>query len=99
MIHHTKHDSVSILVPDHFLDGLGTGDKESLLNVVVDQLPFVSTREKHVSKFLKSVISLPRVCTDPDNPQSQRIRDIVCAIWRMTGGGEEILATVGFLPV
>ena len=70
MIHHTEHYSVSILIPDHLLDGLRAGDEESLLNVVVDQLSFVSTREKHVSKFLKSVISLPRVCTDPDNPQS-----------------------------
>ena len=99
MIHHTKHDSVSILVPDHLLDGLGAGDEESPLNVVVDQLSFVTPREKHVTKFLKSVISLPRVCTDPDNPQSQRIGNIVCAVWRMTGGWEEILATVGFLPV
>ena len=99
MIHHTEHYSVGILIPDDLFDGLGAGDEESLLNVVVDQLSFVSTQEKHVSKFLKSVISISRVCTDPDNPQSQRIRDIVCAMCRMTGGGEEILATVGFLPV
>ena len=99
MIHHTKHDSVSILVPDHLLDGLGAGDEESLLNVVVDQLSFVTTREKHVSKFLQSLISLSRVCAYPDNPQSQRIRDVICAVWRMTGGGKEILATVGFFPV
>ena len=85
MIHHTEHYSVSILVPDHLLDGLGAGDEESPLNVVVDQLSFVPAGEQHVTKFLKSVISLPRVCAYPDNPQSQRIRDIVCAVWRMTG--------------
>ena len=54
MIHYTEHYSVSILIPDDLLDGLGAGDEESLLNVVVDQLSFVSTREQHVSKFLKS---------------------------------------------
>ena len=68
MIHYTEHYSVSILIPDNLLDGLVAGDEESLLNVVVDQLSFVPTREKHVTKFLQSLISLPHVCTDPDDP-------------------------------
>ena len=99
MIHHAEDDSVSVLVPDNLLDGLGVGDEESLLNVVVDQLPFVTAREQHVTKFLQSLISLPRVCADPDDPQSQRERNVVAAVWRMTGGREEILAPVSFLSV
>ena len=71
MIHHAEDDSVSVLVPDNLLDGLGVGDEESLLNVVVDQLPFVTAREQHVTKFLQSLISLARVRTYHDNPQSK----------------------------
>ena len=54
---------MSLLLTTFFVaSGQGTRIAFSII-IRVDQLPFVSTREQHVTKLLQSLVSLPCVCT------------------------------------
>ena len=38
-------------------------------------------------------------CTDPLYPQGQTVRNVVCTVGRMTGAGEQVLASICLFPV
>ena len=68
MIHHREHHPVFVLRPDDSLDGLVSRDLESLLNVQIDQLSFVISRQEHITELRQPLVPLPSISADPDNP-------------------------------
>ena len=97
--HHREHDPVHVLLPDNSLDSLVTRDKESFVDMLIDKLPVVSSRHQHVSELGHPLVPLPRIRADPLDPQCQTVRNVVCAMGRMTGAGEQVLAAICFLPI
>ena len=99
VIHHREDHPVHVLLPDYSLDSLVTGDKKSLLNISINELSFVSSRQKHVTVLRHPQVPLPCVSADPLYPQCEAVRDVVCTVRRMTGAGEQVLASISFLPI
>ena len=99
MIHHREQHSVQLLLPDHSLDSFFTGDKEGFLDICIDELSLISTRQEHVSELCHPLVPLPSICADPLNPQGQTVRDVVCTVGRMTGAREQVLASIRLFPV
>ena len=80
MIHHREQHPVQLLLPDHSLDSFFTGDKEGFLDICIDELSLISTRQEHVSELCHPLVPLPSICADPLNPQGQTVRDVVCTV-------------------
>ena len=97
MVHHTEHHPVHLLLPDHSLDGLVTRDKESLLNISIDQ--FLAAREQHVTELGHPHVPLPGVSADPLDSQCEAVRNIFRTVRRMAGAREQVLAAICFLSI